>query len=347
MNLVPLFPSSQALAAVVPVRGPRVVLLDDDPVMLRALERLLARAGFSVIATHDPRRALEVVVCEGADAIVSDLYMPGIGGNVVLAMLAKAAPRTARLLLTSETDFHAVATLSLPFSVDAFLPKRDVSQALVPTLRLLLGERVKEDTCDKPGARDETREFAHSVARSLMHPDAYTHSRRVAAWSTHLGARVGLSPTELLDLELGALLHDVGEAGLRQGLLDAPRRLAAAELAEMRQHPDIGAALLANVFMLRRAIPVVQTHHEHFDGTGYPRGLRGNAIPLESRVFHIVDAYDGIRSDRPHRRGRGDLEARVELECHAGLQFDPDIHDAFSRIDPEEWTSVVARIFPG
>jgi len=319
----------------------RVVLLDDDLVMLRALERLLTRAGFRVFATHEAKRALESVIREGADAIISDLYMPEVGGNIVLAMVANAAPRTARLLLTSETDFNSVALLSLPYSVDAFLPKREVSSRLVSTLRELVGDYPQDES---PATFDQSRVLARTVARALGRADgeAEGHGRRLAAWACRLARAMGLPPARILDVELGALLHDLGEVGVREAILVQPGPLAPDEVAEMRRHPAIGAALLTNVLSLRRAIPVVHCHHERVDGRGYPRGLVGNAIPVEARIFQIVDAYDAMRSDRPHRKARTDAEARLELAHYAGTQFDASIHDAFARIDSEEWGAVAA-----
>jgi len=344
MNVVPIRRSLAARSLPTAEEPPKqIVLLDDDLGMLRALERLLVRGGFRVTATQDPRQALEAVVCRGADAIISDLYMPDLGGNVILAMVAKAAPGTARVLLTSETDFHAVANLSLPFSVDAFIPKRDVSARLVGTLRQLLGQRLGESLVPPP---DQARALALSLLRSLTPPKHHSHCERVAAWAAHLATAMGLPATQVLDIELGGLLHDIGDLGLREGLLDKPAPLSAAEEAEMHRHPEVGAALIADLFMLRRAIPVVLGHHERVDGTGYPRGLAGNQIPIEARVFQIADAYDAIRRGRPFRGGSSDAEARAQIGRHVGLQLDREIHDAFTRIPPEEWSLVVAHLSP-
>jgi response regulator RpfG family c-di-GMP phosphodiesterase len=320
----------------------RVVLLDDDLGMLRALERLVSRAGFRVTATHDPRHAIETVVRDGADAIVSDLYMPEMGGNIVLAMIGQAAPRTARLLLTGETDFNSVAVLSMPYSVDAFLPKRDVSARLVSTLHELLGGRPPDDLV---AAADEARALARSIVRTLgrRDPGGDVQCEQAAAWASRLARAVGLSHAQVLDVELGAFLHDIGEVGVRDEILRKPGPLTTDEVAEMRRHPETGAALLTNIVALRRAIPVVHSHHERVDGTGYPRGLVGSEIPVAARIFQIVDAYGAIINNRPYRRGRSDAEARLEIARHVGSQFDAGVHEAFAGIDAEEWSAVVAR----
>lgn len=324
-----------------PAPPKRVVLLDDDLTLLRAVERLLVRAGFSVTATHDPREALEVVLCQGADAVVADLYMPDVGGNVVLAMIAQASPSTARVLMTSDTDFDNIAALTVPCSVSAYVPKREVSARLVSTLRELTGTLA-----DSPATPDEKRAFARSLLRAVAGRDhrIESHSERAALWAKRLAVAVGLSNREVLDVELGALLHDVGQVGVPGILLRKLGPLTAEETERLRRHPDVGAALLTDLAALRGAIPVVRHHHERPDGQGYPHGLAGNAIPLAARIFQIADAYDAIVSSRPHRNGLSDAEARCEIARHVGSQFDPDIHEIFSRIDPDEWRLAIRDV---
>jgi HD-GYP domain-containing protein (c-di-GMP phosphodiesterase class II) len=152
---------------------------------------------------------------------------------------------------------------------------------------------------------------------------------------------MGLSPSRVLDVELGALLHDVGKIGVRDAVLLKPGPLTEDEWVEMRKHPDLGVALLTEVPALRRALPIVQCHHERRDGKGYPRALVGNAIPLDARIFQVVDAYDAIVSDRPYRKGRSDAEARAEIAQHVGPQFDPEVFEAFNRIPALDWQSVI------
>jgi response regulator RpfG family c-di-GMP phosphodiesterase len=286
---------------------------------------------------------MEAVVCEGADAIITDLHMPEMSGNLVLAMLAQAAPRTARLLLTSEVDFVKVASMTTPYSVHALVAKKNAAQRLVPALRDLLAGRPEDD---ESAISEEARGLARTIVRALAlrQYESQTHCERVAAWSRRLASELKLSPSRILDVELGALLHDVGQIGVSDAVLLKPRALDDNEWRELRRHPDLGAALLAEVPALRRAIPVVQCHHERRDGGGYPRALKGNAIPLDARIFQIVDAYDALVSDRPHRKARSDDEARAEIAKNVGSQFDPEIHEVFSRIDRQDWGITVREI---
>lgn len=321
-----------------------VVVLDDDENQLRSIKRLIQAAGFRVSCTTSPKEAMEIVVCEGAEAIISDLHMPEMGGHLVLAMLAQAAPRCARILLTSDTDFARVASLAVPYSVHALVSKRDTMTRLVPALRELFLNRPPDH--ETGGGAEEARCLARSIVRALALRDFETeaHCERVATWARRLASELGLAPTRVLDVELGALLHDVGKIGVRDAVLLKPGPLDEREWEEMRRHPDLGVALLADVPSLRRAIPVVQCHHERRDGKGYPRGLTGNAIPIDARIFQIVDAYDAIVSDRPYRKGASDEVARQEIEKHVGPQFDPDVFAIFAKIPPEQWAQVCAHL---
>jgi response regulator RpfG family c-di-GMP phosphodiesterase len=317
-----------------------VVVLDDDDKIVRAVELILSPAGYRVTATTDPKRAMEVVVCEGAEAIVCDLNMPAMSGTIVLAMLAQAAPRTARLLMTGENDFARIASLTVPYSVHAYLAKRDLATRLVAVLEeLVVGRPDRDDSA----ISEESRGLAHSITRVLAMRgyESEEHCGRVAAWSRRLASELGFSPSRMLDVELGALLHDVGQIGVRDAVLLKPAGLNHDEWEELRKHPDLGVSLLKDVPALNRAIPIVQCHHERRDGKGYPRSLTGNAIPIDARIFQIVDAYDALRTDRPYRKGTSDEGARKIIADAVGPQFDPEVHDAFSKIDTEEWGRVI------
>jgi response regulator RpfG family c-di-GMP phosphodiesterase len=342
---VPQASRLHGLPSVAPAKATpkHVIVLDDDEAMLRGVTRMLTAAGFRVTATVNPKEAIERAVCDGADAVVSDLHMPEMGGHLVLAMLAQAAPRTARLLLTSETDFTRVASLAVPYSVHAFVSKREVTSRLIPALRELFAGRPD---VDPTAISEEARGMARTIVRALALRDYETelHCERVAAWARRLAGELKLSPSRMLDVELGALLHDIGKIGVRDAVLLKPGPLNADEWIEMKKHPELGVALLTDVPALRRAIPIVMCHHERRDGNGYPRQLSGNAIPLDARIFQVVDAYDAIVSDRPYRKGSSDAHARAEIKKHVGPQFDPEVYEAFCQIDQEDWTQVTSRL---
>jgi putative nucleotidyltransferase with HDIG domain len=173
--------------------------------------------------------------------------------------------------------------------------------------------------------KQDLLEFVRALAEVLEEVDPYTrqHSVRVAEYSKVLARAMGMSERAVLDLEYGALLHDLGKVGRQyQYILQKPGRLSLEEQATMRAHPAEGAAIVGKVRALRRAASIVLNHHERPDGLGYPQGLRGDDIPLGSRIVMIADAFDAMTSDRPYRRALSAEKAVGELKKHAGTQFD-------------------------
>jgi putative nucleotidyltransferase with HDIG domain len=169
------------------------------------------------------------------------------------------------------------------------------------------------------------------------------HSMRVAAYSTLLGARCGLSQSQLQDLERGALLHDIGKIAIPRNVLLKPGPLDDNKWEVMRTHPFIGYQLLAELPTMREAAEIVYAHHERFDGHGYPRGLKGDEIPLGARLFSIVDTVDAITSDRAYRAAQGFDVASSELQKGSGTQFDPALVASFLQIPESDLLRIRAH----
>jgi hypothetical protein len=168
-----------------------------------------------------------------------------------------------------------------------------------------------------------------AVALDLRDHETEGHSLRVSEMTVDLGERLGFSSERLETLRQGAFLHDVGKIGISDTILLKPGPLTAEEWGEMRRHPLLGYQLLSSVPFLKEASQLVLHHHERFDGSGYPYGLAGEAIPLEARMFAVVDAYDALTSDRPYRSARPHSEALEELQRSTGSYFDPSVVAAF------------------
>ncbi|TLM99044.1 MAG: HD domain-containing protein [Actinobacteria bacterium] len=173
-----------------------------------------------------------------------------------------------------------------------------------------------------------------SLAAAVDAKDSYTrgHSDRVAQYSTLIAEKMGLSHDQRIALEMAAYLHDIGKIGVKEEILLKPGRLDDDEMAQMRHHPLIGANILKPVAFPWAITPVVRHHHESFDGTGYPAGLKGEEIPLLARILTVADSYEAMTADRPYRKGRSADEAIAELRRCSGAQFDPRVVDVFSGI---------------
>ena len=175
-----------------------------------------------------------------------------------------------------------------------------------------------------------------SKAIDLRDKDTEGHCRRVVEYSLLMGRNLKFSQEEMVRLSHGALLHDIGKIGVPDAILMKPGPLTEEEWAIMRTHPELGFQMVSDVRQLERAREIILNHHERFDGKGYPRGLRGDAIPLPARVFSIADSFDAMISDRPYRKGMTMEEARAELRRCAGTQFDPICVAAFEQIPDDE-----------
>ncbi|MBN2718690.1 MAG: HD domain-containing protein [Deltaproteobacteria bacterium] len=171
-----------------------------------------------------------------------------------------------------------------------------------------------------------------NAALDLRDTETQGHSRRVALYSRKLAEELGVTGPELIDIQRGALLHDIGKIGVSDTILLKPGKLTEEEWVEMRKHAEFGFKILENIPFLGNARHVVRQHHERFDGKGYPQGLAGKEIILGARIFAIIDTYDAMTSDRPYRKGLPHEVAIDEIHKYSGTQFDPDVVRAWDRI---------------
>jgi HD-GYP domain-containing protein (c-di-GMP phosphodiesterase class II) len=167
--------------------------------------------------------------------------------------------------------------------------------------------------------------------------ETHGHSERVVSFSLRLGREMGLDDQKLTDLEFGSLLHDIGKIGVPDAILRKPAKLTEDEWTKMREHPSHGEQILRGIPFLGGAARVVGQHHEKWDGSGYPRGLKAEEIDLNARIFAVADAFDAITSDRVYRAARSHEAAVAELEEWVGRQFDPTVVDAFNRVSNSDW----------
>ncbi len=272
-------------------------------------------------------------------------------GAVLLAAAATwmAVGRiSARLSRLAETMAAMAATGHLESSFPSAGGNRAVRR-IEQTFRTLLVSLEES-------RRARERSYVEAVGAVVTAADARDHettghSFRVALYAQALARHLGLAPDQLKAIEWGALLHDVGKMAVPDSVLRKQGPLTAEEWHIMKQHPTWGFDMLAEVsFLQAAAIEIVYSHHEQWDGQGYPRGLAGEQIPLAARIFAVVDSYDAMTSDRPYRRARGHAAAVAELQRVAGQQLDPAMVEAFGRLPEMELRKLSERcrkVYPG
>ncbi len=190
---------------------------------------------------------------------------------------------------------------------------------------------------------DETLE-ALAAAVEFHDSDTAEHLRRVTLYSLEMAGKLNFSRDQLKQLERGAYLHDFGKIGIPDSILFKPAKLTPEETAVMQTHARIGYEFMSRVAFLASAAEIVLTHHERYDGTGYPQGLAGEEIPLGARIYAVSDTLDAMTSDRPYRRGQPYSVARAEIERESGRQFDPQVVAAFLSIPEETWMRIRSEV---
>jgi ribonuclease P protein subunit RPR2 len=185
-----------------------------------------------------------------------------------------------------------------------------------------------------------------ALSNAVEARDAYTgkHAERVTAYGIEIARATGLQLAYSADTEFGFLLHDIGKLAIPDAILFKPGPLSDRERALMCQHPVIGAEIVRGIEFLDKAVDVVRSHHERWDGRGYPDALGGEEIPIAARVFAVADVFDALTTDRPYRLASPLIEARGMIVAESGTHFDPDVIDIFNSIDDEVFETIGQRI---
>lgn len=275
-----------------------ILVVDDLPANTRVLEALLTREGYRVTCAANGEQALEEVAKERPDLVLLDILMPKVDGYEVCRRL-KNDPATRLIpvvLVTGLTDTDS-RIRGLEVGADDFMSK----PFIVPEMRARVASllRIKRYT----DALDSAESVILSLAMTIEARDRATegHCQRLAQYAVALGTRLGLSMDDLDALRIGGYLHDIGKVGIPDRILLKDGRLTADEYALMKTHTEIGDRLCAELRMLKPVRPIVRHHHEHLDGTGYPDGLKGEAIPLLAQIMGVVDVFDALTTSRPYK----------------------------------------------
>jgi putative two-component system response regulator len=333
----------------------RVLIVDDQEANVRLLERILQREGYTnVHSTMDPLKVCTLYAEVKPDLLLLDLHMPRLDGFGVMEQLEALVPPGAYfpiLVLTAdvtpETKRRALASgaidfLQKPFDhTEVLLRMKNLLETRSLHLQLqahndVLEEKVRERTREVEAAHLEVLERL-AIATEYRDDITGQHIRRVGELAALLADGLGLSNAFVALIRRAAPLHDVGKIGIPDRILQKGEALTQAEYEIMKTHTVIGKKILTGgeFPLLQLAETIALTHHECWDGSGYPQGLQGEQIPLPGRIVALVDAFDALTSTRSYKNARSVKEAMVVIKCRAGTQFDPRVVDALLLHTPE------------
>jgi putative two-component system response regulator len=309
-----------------------ILVAEDNHDILEVMREVLESEGYRVTLAPNGRDALKAFERETPDLIISDVMMPFMDGFTLLKHVRAHPAGTAVpfLFLSARTE-PAATSQARQLGADDFLFKPFDADDLNLAVRARLERRQTVERFDTRAAHLQTVSMLANVVEAR---DRYTrgHVERVTAYALELARLLEWAEAALAVLEFGAVLHDLGKILVPRAVLNKPDRLLPAEWELLRRHPADGAQMLHGVDHLRGAIPYVLYHHEHWNGSGYPHGLAGTAIPVEGRLLAVADAYDAMTSERPYRVAFTEPEACAEIERQSGRQFDPTMAAAFIRL---------------
>jgi putative two-component system response regulator len=317
----------------------KVLVVDDEPANLRLLERLFRR-DYQVFTATSGAEALALLNQHDIALLITDQRMPGMTGIELLKNTVALRPHMVRIILTGYTDVSALVEAINCGHVYQYVTKPWNNDELRLTVERALEhfETTKsshefEQANKRLSIRlkEMTRGVVRAISDALEAKDEYScgHARRVSGYATAIGRRMRLDVSRLEEISLAAFLHDVGKLSTPDALLLKPAPLTDEERAVMQLHSERGARILSSVPDMADIADAVRYHHEHYDGSGYPEGLRGEQIPLASRIILVADAYDAMTSPRPFREAFEHHDAVTRLREEAGKRFDPNVVEAF------------------
>jgi putative nucleotidyltransferase with HDIG domain len=331
-----------------------------------AVAAVLEHSSYTAVLADGSREAVNRLEDDSPfDAIVSEIVMRGVDGLGLLSRVRQTHPDIPVVILASQGELPiAVSALgngAYDYLIKPFEPSRLLStmRRAVEYRRLLLQnamyrqnleqlvtartEMLNQMVADLERSYDITLE-ALGDALDLKDAETEGHSKRVTAFTIALARNLGLTAEQIRVIARGAFLHDIGKMAIPDAILLKPGGLQSEEQKVMREHCALGYQMLRKIPFLQEAAEIVYSHQERFDGTGYPRGLKGEQIPLGARIFTIADTLDAITSDRPYRKAKSFPTARGEIKRCAGTQFDPKIVASYLNMPDAIWEDLRGEI---
>jgi putative two-component system response regulator len=310
----------------------KILLVEDDRQTRQEISQVLQIDNYTIIQAADGVEALDNLVRSKPDLIISDIILPKMDGiQFYKKVREKQSWITIPFIFLADRNALEQIRTGQELGVEDYLIKPVEADDLIRTIQ---GKLLRAAELEVAHIGQAYLETVTVLANAIEGRDFYTrgHVERVATYALLLARELRWPPSHLRTLELGARLHDIGKIRVPDHILNKPGPLNDEEWAIMKKHPSIGVKILQGISHLRPAIPYILYHHECWDGTGYPEGLRGREIPIEARLLAIVDVYDAISSRRPYHPGLNHHQVVEILRSESGKRLDPDLLKIFINI---------------
>jgi putative two-component system response regulator len=312
-----------------PITG-TILVADDQAPNRELLEELLTAQGYKVVTVEDGAAAVEELARTEVDLVLLDVMMPRLNGFEACEKI-KNNPDTYLIpviMITALSDKQDRLE-GIKVGADDFLSRPVDRTELLARARSLLKLKQRTDELER------AESVLFSLARSIEGKDPYTHGHceRLAEYSARLGEHLKLSEEQLIAIRRAGVVHDVGKIAVPDAILLKPSRLTPEEWALIKEHPVVGERICAPLKSFRFVLPIIRHHHEKFDGSGYPDGLRGEEIPVTARVLQVVDVFDALTTDRPYKKAFSITDALQTMkEEVAKGWWDPHMFEQFERL---------------
>ena len=309
-------------------RQPSILVVDDNDLNLALMRDLLSSRGYHVVTAMSADQAWQAIRGEHPDLVLLDVIMPGRSGyDLCRELKENASTRLIPVVMVTGLTDRDDRIRGKEAGADEFLTKPFFPEELFARVKSLL--RIKEYTDELEHAEAVLKALALSVEAR----DPYTegHCERLSRYARNLGNHLGLGSEDVLALERGGFLHDLGKITIPDAILKKHNNLTPEEWEIMKQHPVIGENICRPLRSLRNVLPIIRHHHEHWNGSGYPDGLRGDEIPLLARILQVGDVYDALRTERPYKPSlrHEQCEATMLDEARRGLWDKELVHEFF------------------
>jgi len=337
----------------------RILVVDDEEAIREIVASMLTTAGYSCKQAASGMEALALLGSGNEfELMLSDLMMADLDGIGLLERTKEKYPDMPVVMVTAVHDISVALAAIRNGAYDYLLKPFEREQLLNTVSRALENRRLKVEnrtyqinleslvaarTNQLQAAMEQLKRSyditLEVLGEALDYKDRETegHSRRVTAYTMAIAARMGIPKDQIEIIARGAFLHDIGKMAIPDNILNKPGKLTPDEIAIMREHCYLGYKLVQKIPVLREAAEIVYSHQEHFDGSGYPRGMKGDEIPLGARIFSVADTFDAITQNRPDRKAQSMSAARAEIKRCSGTQFDPEVVSVFLEMPDSVW----------